>query len=203
MNIIELSEPLHEIIFFLLEIGVILGSLGVVLFTNIVYSAFFLGLVFFCISILYFALNADFVAAAQILIYVGAVNVLIVFAVMLINKPQSLELFPSWTVGDKITFIACSIIFFLLITVISNTSWSNITLITESTESNFFFHFHFTQNVQRIGYLLLTQFLLPFELLSIVLLVALIGAIVIARRENFIKINEKEKVQIKKNPTAF
>lgn len=200
MNIIELSEPLHEIIFFLLEIGVILGSLGVVLLTNIVYSAFLLGLVFFCISLLYFALNADFVAAAQILIYVGAVNVLIVFAVMLINKPQSLKLFPSWTIGDKITFIACLSIFSLLVTVILNTSWSKITLITESKT---FLNFDFTQNVQRIGYLLLTQFLLPFELLSIILLVALIGAIVIARREILIKINEKEKVQIKENPTTF
>ena len=74
MNIIEVSEPLHKMIFFLLEVGIILGSLGVVLLTNIIYSAFFLGLVFFCISILYFALNADFVGAAQILIYVGAVN---------------------------------------------------------------------------------------------------------------------------------
>lgn len=192
MNIIELSEPLHEIIFFLLEVGIILGSLGVVLLTNIVYSAFFLGLVFFCISILYFALNADFVAAAQILIYVGAVNVLIVFAVMLINKPQSINFFVSWTIGDKITFLVCLSIFCLLITIILNTSWSSITLITES---NKFLNFDFTQNVQRIGYLLLTQFLLPFELLSIVLLVALIGAIVIARRENLIKITEK--VQIK------
>ena len=192
MNIIELSDPLHEIIFFLLEVGIILGSLGVVLLTNIVYSAFFLGLVFFCISILYFALNADFVAAAQILIYVGAVNVLIVFAVMLINKPQSIKLFSSWTIGDKITFLVCLSIFCLLITIILNTSWSSITLITESKK---FLNFDFTQNVQRIGYLLLTQFLLPFELLSIVLLVALIGAIVIARRENLIKITEK--VQIK------
>jgi len=192
VNIIELSGPLHEIIFFLLEVGIILGSLGVVLLTNIVYSAFFLGLVFFCISILYFALNADFVAAAQILIYVGAVNVLIVFAVMLINKPQSIKLFSFWTIGDKITFLVCLSIFCLLITIILNTSWSSITLITESKK---FLNFDFTQNVQRIGYLLLTQFLLPFELLSIVLLVALIGAIVIARRENLIKITEK--VQIK------
>ena len=200
MNIFELSEPLHEILFFILEFGVIFGSLGVVLFTNIVYSAFFLGLVFFCISILYFALNADFVAAAQILIYVGAVNVLIVFAVMLINKPKSLKIFPSWTIGDKITFIICSNMFFLLVTVILNTSWSNITLITES---KIFLNFNFTQNVQRIGYLLLTQFLIPFELLSIVLLIALIGAIVVARRENLIKINEKEKTPIEKNPTVF
>lgn len=193
MNIIQLSEPLHKIIFFLLEVGIILGSLGVVLLTNIVYSAFFLGLVFFCISILYFALNADFVGAAQILIYVGAVNVLIVFAVMLINKPQSIKLFSSWTIGDKITCLVCLSIFCLLVTIILNTSWSSITLITESKK---FLNFNFTQNIQRIGYLLLTQFLLPFELLSIVLLVALIGAIVIARRENLMKITEK--VQIKK-----
>lgn len=198
MNIIELSEPLHEIIFFLLEVGIILGSLGVVLLTNIVYSAFFLGLVFFCISLLYFALNADFVAAAQILIYIGAVNVLIVFAVMLINKPQSRKLVLSWTIGDKMTFLVCLSVFCLLVTTILNTSWSTITLITESKN---FLNFDFTQNVQRIGYLLLTQFLLPFELLSIVLLVALIGAIVIARRENLMKITEK--IQIKKNPTIF
>ena len=200
MNIIELSEPLHKTIFFLLEIGVIFGSLGVVLLNNIVYSAFFLGLVFFCISLLYFALNADFVAAAQILIYVGAVNVLIVFAVMLINKPHSLKIWPSWTIGDKFTFLICLSLFSLLVTVISNTPWFNITLITESKN---LLEIDFTKNVQRIGYLLLTQFLLPFELLSIVLLVALIGAIVIARRENLIRTKEKKKLQIEKNPRVF
>lgn len=200
MNIIELSESLHEIIFFLLEIGVIVGSLGVVLLNNIVYSAFFLGLVFFCISLLYFALNADFVAAAQILIYVGAVNVLIVFAVMLINKPDSLKIFPSWTIGDKITFLICLSLFSLLVTIILNTPWFNITLITESKP---LLEINFTKNVQRIGYLLLTQFLLPFELLSIVLLVALIGAIFLARRENLIKTKEKKELQIEKNFTNF
>lgn len=200
MNIIELSEPFHKTIFFLLEIGVIFGSLGVVLLNNIVYSAFFLGLVFFCISLLYFALNADFVAAAQILIYVGAVNVLIVFAVMLINKPHFLKIWPSWTIGDKFTFLICFSLFSLLVTVISNTPWFNITLITESKN---LLEIDFTKNVQRIGYLLLTQFLLPFELLSIVLLVALIGAIVIARRENLIRTKEKKKLQIEKNPRFF
>nr|YP_009629057.1 NdhG [Lewinskya incana]QBX99226.1 NdhG [Lewinskya incana] len=191
---------MHEIIFFFLEIGVIVGSLGVVLLNNIVYSAFFLGLVFFCISLLYFALNADFVAAAQILIYVGAVNVLIVFAVMLINKPDSLKIFPSWTIGDKITFLICLSLFSLLVTIILNTPWFNITLITESKP---LLEINFTKNVQRIGYLLLTQFLLPFELLSIVLLVALIGAIFLARRENLIRTKEKKELQIEKNSTNF
>jgi NAD(P)H-quinone oxidoreductase subunit 6 len=119
---------------------------------------------------------------------------------MLINKPQSLKLFPSWTVGDKFTFLVCLSIFFSLVIVILNTPWANITLITESKN---FLEADFTKNVQRIGSLLLTEFLLPFELLSIVLLVALIGAIVIARRENFIGTNEKKVLQIKKNPTTF
>jgi NAD(P)H-quinone oxidoreductase subunit 6 len=114
---------------------------------------------------------------------------------MLINKPQSKKLFSFWTIGDKITFLVCLGLFCLLVTIILNTSWSSITLITESKT---FLNFDFTQNVQRIGYLLLTQFLLPFELISIVLLVALIGAIVIARRENFMKITKK--VQIKEKP---
>jgi NAD(P)H-quinone oxidoreductase subunit 6 len=196
VNIIELSEPLHKTIFLLLEIGVIFGSLGVVLLNNIVYSAFFLGLVFFCISLLYFALNADFIAAAQILIYVGAVNVLIVFAVMLINKPHSSKIGPSWTIGDKFTFLICLSLFSLLVTVILDTPWFNITLIAESKN---LLEIDFTKNVQRIGYRLLTQFLLPFELLSIVLLVALIGAIVIARREILIRTKEKKITNRKKS----
>ena len=93
MNIIKSTESLHEIIFLFLEVGLILGSLGVVILTNIVYSAFFLALVFVCISLLYLLLNADFVATAQILIYVGAINILIVFAVVLINKSQSFNFF--------------------------------------------------------------------------------------------------------------
>src|SRR5450631_2903444 len=152
MNIIELSEPLHEIIFILLEIGLVLGSLGVVLLSNIVYSAFFLGLVFICISILYILLNADFLAAAQILIYVGAVNVLIVFAVMLINKSPSSKIFSSWTIGDSITFIYCISIFFVLIIIISNTQWYKINLITESIN---ILEQDLTENIQKIGYFLL------------------------------------------------
>ena len=188
MNIIKSIESLHEIIFLFLEVGLILGSLGVVILTNIVYSAFFLALVFVCISLLYLLLNADFVATAQILIYVGAINILIVFAVMLINKPESFNFFPSWTTGDGITCAACTGLFLLLITTISDTSWSEIYLVTQS---NNIVEQDLGGNIQRIGYLLLTEFLLPFELLSIILLVALIGAITVARREKILEIRVK------------
>ena len=76
------------ICFLILGAIIILGSLGVVLLGNIVYSAFLLGGVFMAVAGLYLLLNASFVAAAQVLVYVGAVNVLILFAIMLVNKKE-------------------------------------------------------------------------------------------------------------------
>jgi NAD(P)H-quinone oxidoreductase subunit 6 len=91
VNIIKSTESLREIIIFFLKVGLILGSLGVVILINIVYSVFFLMLAFVCISVLYLLLNVDIVATTQILIYVGAINILIIFAIVLINKPQSFK----------------------------------------------------------------------------------------------------------------
>nr|YP_009659464.1 NADH dehydrogenase subunit 6 [Riccia fluitans]QCR64610.1 NADH dehydrogenase subunit 6 [Riccia fluitans]QYB18425.1 NADH dehydrogenase subunit 6 [Riccia fluitans]WKW95079.1 NADH dehydrogenase subunit 6 [Riccia fluitans] len=186
----KLPESIYETVFIFIESGLVLGSLGIVLFTNIVYSALFLGLVFFCISLLYILLNADFVAAAQILIYVGAINVLIVFAVMLINKKQYSNFFVHWTIGDGVTLTLCTGLFFLLNNFISSTSWSKIFSLTKS---NFIVKEVILINtVRRIGSKLLTEFLLPFELMSIILLIALIGAITLARREKNIDLDEND-----------
>ena len=190
----RLPESFSEIIFFSLEFNIILGSLGVVLLTDIVYSAFLLGFVFTCISLLYLLLDSDFVAAAQLLIYVGAINVLIVFAVMLINKKQSDNFFLLWTIGDGITSAICISIFLLLNNVISKTSWSKIYLVVESNKNGKFIP---TDNIRRIGSEFLTEFIIPFELMSIILLVALIGAIVLARGEQIINPVE-ELIQNKK-----
>ncbi len=124
----------------------------------------------------------------QILIYVGAINILIVFAVMLINKPQSFNFFLSWTTRDGITCTAYTSLFFLLIITISNTSWSKIYLVTQS---NNIIEQDLGRNIQCIGYLLLIEFLLPFELLSIIFLVALIGAIIIACQEKILEMGIK------------
>ena len=76
--------PIHNFLLVFLGWSLISG-LGVVLFTNPIYFAFSLGLVLVCISLFYILSNSDFVAAAQLLIYVGAVNVLVMFAVMFMN----------------------------------------------------------------------------------------------------------------------
>ncbi|NJK76189.1 MAG: NADH-quinone oxidoreductase subunit J, partial [Microcoleus sp. SU_5_6] len=77
----NLAEGVQIVSFGILAVMMIGGALGVVLFSNIVYSAFLLCAVFTSIAGMYLLLNADFVAAAQVLIYVGAVNVLILFAI--------------------------------------------------------------------------------------------------------------------------
>nr|YP_009668028.1 NADH-plastoquinone oxidoreductase subunit 6 [Jubula hutchinsiae]QCW58803.1 NADH-plastoquinone oxidoreductase subunit 6 [Jubula hutchinsiae] len=183
----KIPESFSEIIFFFLEFNILLASLGVVLLTDIVYSAFLLGFVFACVSLLYLLLDSDFVAAAQILIYVGAVNVLIVFAVMLINKKQSDNFLFFWTLGDAITSGICISMFLLLSNAISKTSWSKIYLITESNKNG---NLIITDNIRRIGSEFLTEFIIPFELISIILLISLIGAIVLARGEQVINFEE-------------
>ncbi|YP_009378814.1 NADH-plastoquinone oxidoreductase subunit 6 (chloroplast) [Actinidia eriantha] len=175
----DLSGPIHDFLLVFLGLGLILGSLGVILLPNPIYSAFSLGLVFVCISLFYILSNSHFVAAAQLLIYVGAINVLIIFAVMFMNGSEDYKEFNLWTVGDGITSMVCTSIFVSLITTILDTSWYGIIW---ATKSNQILEQDLISNSQQIGIHLSTDFFLPFELISIILLVALIGAIAVARQ---------------------
>nr|YP_010994239.1 NADH dehydrogenase subunit 6 [Prostanthera wilkieana]WOZ11843.1 NADH dehydrogenase subunit 6 [Prostanthera wilkieana] len=175
----DLPGPIHDFLLVFLGSGLILGSLAVVLLSNPIYSAFSLGLVLFCISLLYILSNSYFVAAAQLLIYVGAINVLIIFAVMFINGSEYYKDFHLWTVGDGVTSMVCTSLFISLITTIPDTSWYGILW---TTKSNHILEQDLISNSQQIGIHLSTDFFLPFELISIILLVALIGAIAIARQ---------------------
>nr|YP_010353929.1 NADH-plastoquinone oxidoreductase subunit 6 [Calanthe herbacea]UOF75946.1 NADH-plastoquinone oxidoreductase subunit 6 [Calanthe herbacea] len=105
---------MHDILVVFLGSVLILGGLGVVLLTNPIDSAFSLGLVLVCISLFYISLNSYFVAAAQFLIYVGAINVLIIFAVMFMNGSEYSNDSYLWTVGDRITSLVCTSIFFFI-----------------------------------------------------------------------------------------
>lgn len=187
------TDSIRNSILVIIETGIILGSLGVVSLSNIIYSAFLLGFVFICIALLYLTLNADFLAAAQILIYVGAVNVLIVFAVMLINKPKEINTLEKWNISNNISLLLCTSLFVSLSFTILNTNWSNLYSIQHSVN----ILDQMPSNIRLIGNNLLTKFLIPFELLSILLLVALIGAITIARRAEFIEIETGDSESLK------
>nr|DBA09743.1 TPA_asm: NADH dehydrogenase subunit G [Corydalis solida]DBA09755.1 TPA_asm: NADH dehydrogenase subunit G [Corydalis solida] len=175
----DFTGPIHDFLLIFLGSVLLLGGLGVVLLTNPIFSAFSLGLVLVCISLFHIPSNSHFVAAAQLLIYVGAINVLIVFAVMFMNDSEYYKDFDLWTVGEGVTSLVCTSLFVSLITTVPDTSWYGIIW---TTRSNQILEQDFVNNGQQIGTHLSTDFFLPFELISIILLVALIGAIVMARQ---------------------
>lgn len=168
----SLAEGVQLVSFGLLAALMVISALGVVLLENIVYSAFLLGMVFVSMAGMYILLNAGFVAAAQILIYVGAVNVLILFGIMLVNKQQNFMPVPRAWIGRGATAIVCGGLFALLATTVLNTGWIFSPDLPAGDEA-----------VALIGKHFFSDFLLPFELASILLLMALVGAIILARRE--------------------
>jgi NAD(P)H-quinone oxidoreductase subunit 6 len=168
----SIAEITQFSIFLLLAAGVVVGSLGVVLLPNIVYAAFLLGGVFLSVAGLYLLLNASFIAAAQILIYVGAVNVLILFAIMMVNKRETMANTPGTGLRRLLSSGVCAGLLWLLLRVAITTPWATPgpTALGEDA-------------VIQLGEHFFSDYLLPFELASILLLMAMIGAIVLARRD--------------------
>jgi NAD(P)H-quinone oxidoreductase subunit 6 len=169
---VNLAEGVQIVSFGILAVMMIGTALGVVLLPNIVHSAFLLAGVFISIAGLYILLNADFVAAAQILVYVGAVNVLILFAIMLVNKQENYTELPGRLVRKVATAVVCFGLFALLGTMVLITPWSLDT--TSPPIEN---------TIVALGEHFFSDYLLPFELASVLLLMAMVGAIILARRD--------------------
>jgi NAD(P)H-quinone oxidoreductase subunit 6 len=175
----NLFDSIQDSFFVFLSVVAIAGSLGVVLLPNLVYSAFLLGRVLVCIAAMFLLLNADFIAAAQVLLYVGAINVLILFAIMLVKRnieaSDSLEAESKVNSENAVKAGLSLGLFILLGNTILSTQWLTSPFVAVPN------------SVQFIGRHIFSDFLLPFELVSILLLVALIGAIILARREQLAK----------------
>lgn len=178
----NLAEGVQIVSFVILAVMMVGSALGVVLFENIVYSAFLLGGVFISISGFYILLNADFVAAAQILVYVGAINVLILFAIMLVNKQEDYSQIPRRWIRQGSTALVCGGLFALLATMVLITPWK-LSMVSPADVGS---------SVVAIAKHFFSDFLLPFELASVLLLIAMIGAIVLARRDIIPEVNDTE-----------
>lgn len=169
----DLAQGIQFVSFIILSAMMFSAALGVVLLRNIVYSAFLLGAVFISISGLYLLLNAEFVAASQILVYVGAVNVLILFAIMLVNKQEAFPATSRNVLRSGATALVCIGLFALLGTMAISTPWAMADQSGVVVEGS----------VIKIGKHFFSDFLLPFELASVLLLITMVGAIILARRD--------------------
>jgi NADH-quinone oxidoreductase subunit J len=161
---------IYDIIFYIFAAITILSALFVVTTRNIVHSAFYLLFTFFGVAGIYVLLGADFIAIAQIMIYVGGILILILFGVMLTNKITSVEI-RTGTVQMLPAAIGVAIFMAAVVSVMIMTDWkSEPGMIPLTTTKD-------------LGHLLINSYVLIFELLCILLLIALIGAASIARRE--------------------
>jgi NADH:ubiquinone oxidoreductase subunit 6 (subunit J) len=158
-----------ELIFYLMAAAAVGGGLGVVLARNVVYAALFLILSLLAVAAFYILLATEFLALVQILIYAGAVTILLLFVLMLTRArdvPMALD-------GPQkpVAAVAGLALLGLLVTAVAETTWPrDVGTITRVP-------------FESIGDALFRKWAVPFEVASLVLLVALVGAIVLARPE--------------------
>ena len=150
----------------------IISALFVVLNRNPVYSAVMLVLCFFSIAILYLLLEAYFVAVLEIIIYAGAIMVLFLFVIMLLDLGREAAL-PKLKILDKALSLFLVVIIFLGIFTL--TMWDGGDLHQTLNPSS-------VGDITAVGKALFTDFLLPFEVASLLLLVALIGTVYLAKK---------------------
>jgi NADH-quinone oxidoreductase subunit J len=161
---------LFDLVFYVFAFITIVSAFIVVFSKNIIYSAFSLLFTFFGVAGLYVLLQADFLAVTQILIYVGGILVLMLFGVMLTNKVINVEM-KTGTLQTIPALILVAIVAGTLAGLFYST-WRNAGASMISLPPT----------TTTLGEMLMTGYLLPFEVASIVLLVALIGAAFTARR---------------------
>jgi NADH-quinone oxidoreductase subunit J len=167
-----MEENIYAQVVFYCFAAVTIGSAAVVVFSkNLIRSAFALLFTFFGVAALYAFAGADFLAAAQMVIYVGGILVLLLFGVMLTHKLYDLKL-KSETFQFIPALAVVLVVFVALAICMLRTHWFNggPTPAVPTTAA--------------LGELLMKDYMLPFEVASILLLIALIGAAMIVRRRS-------------------
>lgn len=165
------TESWMALAFYIIAILLILGALAVVLLPRIVHAALALVFFFFVTSATFVLLDAAFIAAAQVIIYVGAITVLFLFAIMLTHRSYAPDSNPEnqqWPFAALVALLTLLILGYVFLRTpfapSPNASPGGIADVTKT-----------------LGELLMGSYLLPFEIAGILLLAAMIGAIVIAR----------------------
>ena len=157
-------------LFYLFSAITLLSGLYVVTSMNLVRCAFALLFTFFGIAGLYGLLHADYVAAAQVLVYIGGILILIIFGVMLTHRVFEAKVFARSTQTLPAAVISAGVLLLLYRAV-----WTSDWRVLASNPA--------MPTVERIGRAIMGEYLLQFEVASMLLLLALIGAVVVGRRE--------------------
>ncbi len=182
-----------EVVFFLAAIGALAGAIGTVALRNPFYSVLALVSHLLSLALLFLLLRAEFVAAAQVVVYAGAVMVLYMFVVAYVGGTE-MALGPGGTRSMRIgSVVFAAVLFVELAIAILGTSLKALGTdgagigpdgVARAGEAPF-------GTPEQIGELLLTKFLLPFEIASFLLLIAAVGAVTLARRRGGLQDGEQ------------
>jgi len=152
----------------------IVASLLLVTRKNPIHSALFLVLNFLCVAVLYLLLQSQFIAIIQVVVYAGAIVMLIVFVVMLLDLEEELrsglKIIYSKVIGG---FLALLFLLGILYSVVAKSPTGKTGSYTPEK---------MTANVKAVGEVLFTQYLFPFEIISILLVAAIIGAVILSKK---------------------
>jgi NADH-quinone oxidoreductase subunit J len=166
-----------ELFFFYFAGVIVLTSVLVVALRNPVYSALSLLIMFFHVAGLYVTLHAEFLAAVQVIVYDGAILVLYLFVVMLLNLKREERYHAQFLAGLLLAMTLLAEVGLLLFRAGSGEPPSAAAVQQESSGV--------AGNTETIGEMLYSTYLFPFEVASLILLVAMIGAIILAKRDLF------------------
>lgn len=161
-------------LFYFLTFLALMSALMVVFSRNPIHSVLYLILTFFTLSGHYVLLNAQFLAAVNIIVYAGAIMVLFLFVVMFLNLRQETQ--EKTTVLSKVAAITAA----GLLMVVMVGALKDVSLGTVNATPDFDGQIGLVEN---LGKVLFTKFLLPFELASVLFLSAMVGAVMLGRRE--------------------
>jgi NADH-quinone oxidoreductase subunit J len=160
------------IAFFIIALIILGCAVALLNFRKVIYMALALGGVFIGCSAIYLLLGAQFVGIAQILIYAGAITILIMFAIMLTNHEAQEPPF-RWSARNIAITIGCLLLGLVLLLAIHSVTWPHGQPGTDVNGG--------ASNPMAIGQALFSLYVLPFEIVSLLLIVALVGAVVVAR----------------------
>ena len=167
-----LGYTITQWLFGILSFLAIMFALMVVFSRNPVNSVLYLVLTFFCIAGHYIIMNAQFLAIVHIVVYAGAIMVLFLFVIMLMNLNKDTEPQKTW-LSKIIAAIAGGSMLFVMVAVLKGAEQMNLSSYGSSQIGT----------VKNLGKVLFSEFLFPFEIASILLLAAMVGAIMIGKKE--------------------
>ncbi|CAG7655575.1 NADH-quinone oxidoreductase subunit J [Paenibacillus allorhizosphaerae] len=169
-NIASFLSSGQNVAFFICALLAIGGAIFMLSFTKVVHMLTALALTFISLAGLYVVLEAEFVAVVQILIYAGAISILMIFGIMM-TKHQGEEQEPKRPWHSGLLFVGAAALFGIIFYAIQKTELPSGTFTSAE------------DNTLEIGKLLFSAHVIPFELMSVLLTVAFIGAIIVAKRE--------------------